>query len=109
MFEKMMVLAMFCIGIGITGVGFFRKKTGVVFCEKWIRILFSILLIPYSVFLYGLNVGLPIKGIFLISWLGFTVWVWKTPVLCPYCLEIVVRGLITPKHCPNCGKELHKS
>lgn len=106
MFEWLMLFNIFAGGAGIFGIWFFRKKMGVPFCEKWVRILFSFQLIPALIFLYRLDAELPIKGVFLISWIGFIIWLWKTPIFCTYCFKIVVRGLLISKHCPNCGKEL---
>ena len=106
MLDKMIMIVMFGSGAGAIGLWLFRRKIALSLCEKLIRSLLTFQLLPALILLQGLNIEFPIKICFVISWIIFTLLLWKTPIFCSHCFGIVMRGLHIPKYCPSCGKKL---
>ena len=105
--EKMIVAASF-IGIAVLlSVWAVRKTLGHRQAEKWLRIVVTLQLLPGFFMLQHSGVGSLGSAFFVASWVGCIVWIWRAPILCPHCFEVVIRrGFLFTRTCPKCGESL---
>ncbi|NBV84128.1 hypothetical protein EBR57_08430 [bacterium] len=108
MIEKICVVISGALGLGIVGIYFIRRKLSHGTQEWLIRMLFAAQMAPAVAILWRSDQSIEINAIFLISWSFFSIWVWRVPIFCPSCSELVVRGFQGSKICPACGINLEQ-
>jgi hypothetical protein len=105
--EKMIIAASF-IGIAVLlSVWVVRKTLGYRQAEKWLRIVVTLQLLPGFFMLKYSGMGSWGTVFFVTSWVACIVWIWRAPILCPHCLNVVIRrGLLFARRCPKCGESV---